>query len=463
MIHDLMEKEVVRAGSARVRAELEQQLEQPATGSEGQDDIKSSDVEESIGKIDEWKAKEAEDLAGGGDKKPLWIPNDPVAALMQSVLEDYFFEAGIVKEPVLSGAAEDEGPGSNLFLNSTSRSWLLGTAQKAYEGWDPRWLSRGAIATLIRAFRGKDDYPKGNPPAIKFADRARLIVVGDWGSGLSGARRISTAMGLAAEQGIGEGREVHIIHLGDVYYTGFAREYDRKFIRRWPVGPFEKSGVRSWCLNGNHDMYSGGYGYFGHLLKNDLFRQQAGFSQFSLENTNWMLLGLDTSYQPADKFGMRGDVSAEQAGWAWNTLRRGEQEGKNGILFSHHQPFSAYGSDGPELRHSLQGPLLQDLVHGWFWGHEHRCAFYKKRHGIRYPCLVGHGGVPEFALGGLQPDSVIYEHQAIQEAGFSDTYLQFGFAVLDFDGKAISVQFISELEDPKPDPPIPLQWQKSKR
>ena len=34
---------------------------------------------------------------------------------------------------------------------------------------------------------------------------------------------------------IADGRQVHAIHLGDVYYSGFAREYKNRFLRYWPV------------------------------------------------------------------------------------------------------------------------------------------------------------------------------------------------------------------------------------
>ena len=50
--------------------------------------------------------------------------------------------------------------------------------------------------------------------------------------------------------------------------------------------------ARYWALNANHDMYCGGYGYFGHLLP--AIGQPASY--FSLGNDFWRLIGLDTGY-----------------------------------------------------------------------------------------------------------------------------------------------------------------------
>jgi hypothetical protein len=62
--------------------------------------------------------------------------------------------------------------------------------------------------------------------------------------------------------------------------------------------------VLCWALNGNHDRYSGGHGYFGYLLHDPRFRGQwrgasadhTLSSYFSLENEDWQLLGLDSAY-----------------------------------------------------------------------------------------------------------------------------------------------------------------------
>src|SRR5260221_10518533 len=64
-------------------------------------------------------------------------------------------------------------------------------------------------------------------------------------------------------EALGAGRQVHVIHLGDIYYSGLETEDQRRFLDPWPVTPEQAgAGVTSWSLNGNHDMYSGGFGFF---------------------------------------------------------------------------------------------------------------------------------------------------------------------------------------------------------
>src|SRR5204863_9774529 len=81
-----------------------------------------------------------------------------------------------------------------------------------------------------------------------------------------------------------------------VYYSGWAREYDKHFFPFWPVQLGEADQIFSWGLNGNHDMYSGGYGLFDHMLADPRFKHQAGSSWFSIENRHWRIVGLDTAW-----------------------------------------------------------------------------------------------------------------------------------------------------------------------
>ena len=50
--------------------------------------------------------------------------------------------------------------------------------------------------------------------------------------------------------------------------------------------------------------------------------------------------------------------------------------GKKVLLFSHHQPFSLLDSQGPNLVAPLSSVLATGQIHGWYWGHEHRCVLY---------------------------------------------------------------------------------------
>ena len=87
------------------------------------------------------------------------------------------------------------------------------------------------------------------------------------------------------------------IHLGDVYYSGTKDEFRDYFLgpRCWPRGTLgeTRGGARgTYALNGNHEMYSGGAGYFRRALP--AFGQETSY--FCLENAHWRIIGLDTGY-----------------------------------------------------------------------------------------------------------------------------------------------------------------------
>ena len=52
------------------------------------------------------------------------------------------------------------------------------------------------------------------------------------------------------------------MHLGDVYYSGTEKEVEERFLKVWPT----EAATINRALNGNHEMYSGGFGYFKLIL-----------------------------------------------------------------------------------------------------------------------------------------------------------------------------------------------------
>ena len=177
---------------------------------------------------------------------------------------------------------------------------------------------------------GRHDFVE-RAPVVSIADQARLIVVGDWGSGIPRAQKIAEHMRTYIDEGVcAECRNVHVVHLGDVYYSGWRREYEKRFLPFWPVKLGESSRIHSWCLNGNHDMYSGGFGYYDFLLKDPRFAAQKGASFFCLEHRHWKIFGLDSSWDD-------GGLKDPQAGWLKGKL----DSSKKTMLLTHHQPFSS--------------------------------------------------------------------------------------------------------------------------
>src|ERR1700733_9899565 len=100
-------------------------------------------------------------------------------------------------------------------------------------------------------------------------------------------------------------RPHYSIHLGDVYYVGDPAEVGANFLGipnpryqfapcKWPLGS-----EGAFALNGNHEMYARGYGYFDDILpklgvRGSPHGQRASY--FCLENDHWRIIALDTGY-----------------------------------------------------------------------------------------------------------------------------------------------------------------------
>jgi hypothetical protein len=303
---------------------------------------------------------------------------------------------------------------------------------------DPGWVS-SLIATGVRWLRKRHAFNPTPPDPVQIGDRARIILVGDWGSGIPRAQLVGTAMRMAVEQGIRENRDVQVIHLGDVYYSGWQFEYQDRFLPYWPVKAAEAEKTGSWCLNGNHDMYSGGHAYFDFLLKDARFRKQRQASFFRLYNKHWQLLGLDTAW---DDNGLKDP----QASWVTQVL---EQNGQKSIFLTRHQLFSAY-EDGPVVGKTLGrklGPVLDNKrIHTWFWGHEHRFIIYEPTVNVQNARLVGHGGVPVYMTHKTDDSYVkpaIFEDRRFIQNGL-EHWAMFGFVILDFEGPEINASYVDE-------------------
>jgi len=88
-----------------------------------------------------------------------------------------------------------------------------------------------------------------------------IAIAGDWGTGDEASRRIATE--------IDKLQATYTIHLGDVLLLGHRSRGD---------GPspsaLARGTIASFTLNSNHEMYSGGHGYFGVALTSEVFETQ---------------------------------------------------------------------------------------------------------------------------------------------------------------------------------------------
>ena len=359
--------------------------------------------------------------ASPADGKQAYLPRSPAVSLLQSTLTDCITSRF---EDLVKPLPPDESSFADYVLREEDVFRKFGPC-------DARWVE-SVISKGLSLLHNKPDFPD-DPPTVSIADDARLVVVGDWGTGLAGARAVGLRMGEKIREAKAKGREVHVLHLGDVYYSGWKEEYEARFMPYWPVGSAGE-GVGSWALNGNHDMYSGGHGYFGYLLRDPRFAGQRGSSYFCLENSNWQLLGLDSAYDDNDLAGNQAEwVAAKQA------ARR------KTMLLTHHEPFSAFVEVEPTLLERLKPTFQVRPVDAWLWGHEHLCCVYEPNveKAIGFGSCIGHGGVPVLLNEKGRRKTVEWYADQYETIG-GEKWQQFGFAVLDFDRAGIDVGYYSQ-------------------
>jgi hypothetical protein len=370
-----------------------------------------------------------------------FVSRDPVISLLQSALNEYATEhAELEKKP----PADDERRGgadfvavSGLHLRKAPKPRRTDDGRRYFDKFsilDVRW-AKSKLAEGIRCFRGKHSFNR-TPAISELQDRVRLIVVGDWGSGLDRAQKVAAEMEKIIAEGVKNNVTQHVIHLGDVYYSGWAREYRDYALAYWPVAKEQAGSIGSWSLNGNHDMYSGGFGYFDTMLADPRFERQQQSSFFSLVNKNWKVLGLDTSYEDAQ-------LCDPQSDWLQDQLT---PDGRRVLMLSHHQLFSAYEKVSHDLVEKISPILQKRPVDAWFWGHEHRCMLYSTYANVKYGRCIGHGGVPVYQWHKERDDYPVpgtYEYRAYYKKGL-EHWAVFGFAVLDLDGAVATVTYIDE-------------------
>jgi hypothetical protein len=288
----------------------------------------------------------------------------------------------------------------------------------------------GWLGTGLKMLFKPPKHPFLPPPDVpeSIPDDAKIAMFSDWGTGLYGAPIIRDTIKTLPRVDVA-------LHLGDTYYSGGDDEIKARLVGDWPKRP----GTINRTLNGNHEMYSGGKGYFDALQS--FFGQSS--SCFAMQNAGWLILGLDTSYQDFD-------LDAGQVAWVKKMVAAAGT--RQVILCSHHQPFSALDDQGPKLQVALSDLLEKQRITAWFWGHEHRLVVYEphQKWGVKGRC-VGHGGFPAFRDTDIGAGGAVYKWIHMQsrphapEALLLDgpnfwvtekptEYSPHGFLFLEFDG-----------------------------
>lgn len=304
--------------------------------------------------------------------------------------------------------------------------------------------------------------PKLNNGIFKMTDEPgkeiTIALLSDWASNTMESHNVAN---LAGEND-------YSIHLGDTYYVGNSKEiadnFNSSFGAPWPYGR-----LGSFALLGNHEMYSSGRYYFTQLLpymgvyKGEHTNQQEA-SFFCLENEHWKIIGLDTGYDSLrGLFGIKDNPDLKLHPWhlAWlRELVLADKDKKGIILLSHHQNFSAFRTDD----HNEPGKQLADLIAPdrtvlWFWGHEHRLAFYgcnQLPNGSKlFARCIGTGGMPVEL--GKKPGSatfvdpvnrslVIYDERERKVIGKNnDIHLGHnGYAILKLKDNTLAVEYYDD-------------------
>jgi hypothetical protein len=237
-------------------------------------------------------------------------------------------------------------------------------------------------------------YRANENPVFDLGQRTKLAIIGDWGTGDQVAINL-------LQQVASFGPEV-LIHLGDVYYAGTHNEEQTNFldICRQVLG----NNVLIFNLCGNHDMYSGGQGYYWLV---DQIGQQASY--FCLQNSNWQFLAMDTGHNDNNPITVSTNMTklVTFGTWAeenWLLDKINLAGTRKTVLLSHHQLFSPFGAVGtgngqsyaynPNLRATFQA--VTSKVAWWFWGHEHTLAVFDPYMGVERGRCVGASAVPVF-------------------------------------------------------------------
>lgn len=242
-------------------------------------------------------------------------------------------------------------------------------------------------------------YPLSDDP--RSTQPIRIGVTGDWGTG--------TAEAAAVASGISAFDPHFTIHLGDVYFVGAPHEVRENCLTevRWPHGS-----RGAFALNGNHEMYARGKAYFTIFLPtlgpNVAGGKPAGqkASFFCLQNDYWRIVCLDTGYNSLGipilemLYSPNNRLPQALVDWLRDVVRLGDADDKRGlILMSHHQYYSAFDDDVTAPAAQIAALLKPNRPVLWFWGHEHRLAFYGK-FGVGTPLeaygrCIGNGGMPD--------------------------------------------------------------------
>ncbi|HXJ95357.1 MAG TPA: metallophosphoesterase [Terriglobia bacterium] len=328
-----------------------------------------------------------------------------------------------------SGVVCDVGPDGTI--------WGTGKYQQLDPGWTESLAD--ALESLLPLVGGKHPFAQ-NPQIIQVPDDVEIALAGDFGTGdwrtpgnPAPSTNVRNQMQLLQPD--------ITIHLGDVYYAGTADQEQQTLVQIWPKGS-----IGSLALNSNHEMYSGAKPYFT-AIANPPFEMQQGCSFFALQNTNWVIVGLDSAYY-SDEKGLYQDGALYPLNTpnAQNSFLLTQASRKKLILLTHHNGLDTTGSKTNNLWNQVIGafPAGSGPAY-WYYGHSHIAAVYKPQGLGNTLCrCCGHGGLPWGQAPELDTPQVSwYEKRPANDPDVPERVLN-GFAMLRLSGPDIQETFYDE-------------------
>jgi hypothetical protein len=283
----------------------------------------------------------------------------------------------------------------------------------------------------------------------KLPDRARVAVVGDWGTGQAAAKKVLSQI-TARKPDV-------VIHLGDVYYAGTTFEDDTYFYQPWSqILDLPNRKIPTYTLAGNHDMYCGGCPYYQLI---DRLGQPASY--FCLRNDHWQFLAMDTSLHDSNPV-HSGQVATylEDTELEWHKHQLSTAGRRRTVLLSHHPLFTAYDDiEGHEVNlrfHPQVAPLLENIAL-WLWGHEHNFVVYGPYLGVERARCIGHGAFP-MAIADLPGAPKFSDVPLIKKddkgkdlaLGQTDGFYNHGYAMIDLNGPSATVSYFEDSDEQVP-------------
>jgi len=237
--------------------------------------------------------------------------------------------------------------------------------------------------TSIKYVSPSDAVTMNAKTSYTMQNNVKVALFSDWGSGTVNAFNILKS--------IASQNPDILIHMGDVYYSGTPEEYKNNY-----VDPIKKYFANT-CPNclilsmpGNHDLYSGGIGYYNAL---DEFVSNQKTSFFEIHNDYVQIQAFDTAHNDSKvnitnlMQGIANEtyVEAEEMQWHIEKINDAVKNNRKLIMLSHH-PFIAF-NDGltkkngnfiptnERLYNQFKNTINNMTVH--FAGHLHNCILYE--------------------------------------------------------------------------------------